>query len=217
MAVNDATRQRLIDAAGPLFAAKGVEATSVRDITERAGVNVAAVHYHFRGTVPLYCEAFRQAATGCLNRATFPDWPPGTLPSQKLRDFIATFLRRVAVEIEPSWHPQILLREMAHPTEMCTEFTRDFVKPTLDVLEGVLRELLPEDVPASSRMLCASSVIGQCLHYRFARPVLKQLMGDDAFRELTVEVLTEHIFAFSLGALRSLSRVAQRARREAVP
>lgn len=41
------TKERLLDAAEQLFAAGGVGATSLRAVTARAGVNVAAIHYHF--------------------------------------------------------------------------------------------------------------------------------------------------------------------------
>ena len=43
------TRARIIGAAERLFAEGGEEATSLRAITREAGVNVAAVHYHFGG------------------------------------------------------------------------------------------------------------------------------------------------------------------------
>jgi len=42
-----ATRNRIIEAAEVLFAVNGYDGTSLRDITEQAGVNVAAVNYHF--------------------------------------------------------------------------------------------------------------------------------------------------------------------------
>ena len=42
-----ATIERILDAAEELFAERGVADTSVRNITEKAGVNVAAVNYHF--------------------------------------------------------------------------------------------------------------------------------------------------------------------------
>lgn len=41
------TKDRIIEAAEILFALNGYHGTPVRDITERAGVNVAAVNYHF--------------------------------------------------------------------------------------------------------------------------------------------------------------------------
>lgn len=41
------TRERIIETAEVLFAKHGYEGTSLRDITEHAGVNIAAVNYHF--------------------------------------------------------------------------------------------------------------------------------------------------------------------------
>ena len=42
------TKDRLLDTAERLFAQNGVEATSLRTITAEAGVNLAAVNYHFQ-------------------------------------------------------------------------------------------------------------------------------------------------------------------------
>lgn len=41
------TRTRILDAAEELFAADGFGATTLRKVTGAAGVNLAAVHYHF--------------------------------------------------------------------------------------------------------------------------------------------------------------------------
>jgi AcrR family transcriptional regulator len=41
------TQDRILDAAELLFSAQGIAATSLRSITQQAGVNSAAVHYHF--------------------------------------------------------------------------------------------------------------------------------------------------------------------------
>ncbi len=42
-----ATKERLLDAAERLFAARGFDGTSLREVTAEAGANVAAIHYHF--------------------------------------------------------------------------------------------------------------------------------------------------------------------------
>lgn len=43
----DATRKRILKHAERLFAKQGIDAVSIRDITDAAGVNSAAIHYHF--------------------------------------------------------------------------------------------------------------------------------------------------------------------------
>src|ERR671910_3594384 len=41
------TKEKILDAAERLFAAHGFAGTSLRSVTKEAGVNLAAVHYHF--------------------------------------------------------------------------------------------------------------------------------------------------------------------------
>jgi AcrR family transcriptional regulator len=41
------TKERILDAAEQLFSAHGFAGTSLRAVTKEAGVNLAAVHYHF--------------------------------------------------------------------------------------------------------------------------------------------------------------------------
>jgi AcrR family transcriptional regulator len=53
------TKDRILDAAERLFASDGFEATSLRAITSGAGVNLAAVNYHFQSK-----EALVQAVIG---------------------------------------------------------------------------------------------------------------------------------------------------------
>ncbi len=46
-AEGEATRRRILTTAERLFAARGIDAVSIRDITGAAKVNTAAIHYHF--------------------------------------------------------------------------------------------------------------------------------------------------------------------------
>src|SRR5438067_2446806 len=95
MAEMEDTRKRLLEVAGRKFAAKGFDATNVREITEAAGTSVAAVNYYFRGKEQLYIEAVRHAARSCEQMAPIPTWPAGTPAEQRLGDFIRMFLSRI--------------------------------------------------------------------------------------------------------------------------
>jgi AcrR family transcriptional regulator len=64
----DATRARIFLAAERLFALRGFAEVSVRDITTEAGVNLAAVNYHFGSKDALLFEIFR-TRSGEINRA----------------------------------------------------------------------------------------------------------------------------------------------------
>ena len=53
---NQQPKERLLDAAEELFAAKGYSEVSVRELATTAGMNVAAVNYHFQGKENLFNE-----------------------------------------------------------------------------------------------------------------------------------------------------------------
>ncbi len=57
------TRERLLQAAERLFAARGLRGTTVRDVTREAGTNLAAVNYHFGTKDGLALEVFRRRIT----------------------------------------------------------------------------------------------------------------------------------------------------------
>ena len=55
------TRQSIMKAAVQLFAEKGYQRASVRDIVAKARVNQAAINYHFKGKDGLYLELLKMA------------------------------------------------------------------------------------------------------------------------------------------------------------
>ena len=52
------TRMRILDVAEVLFAERGVDAVSIREITSKAKVNAAAAHYHFGSKQAILEELF---------------------------------------------------------------------------------------------------------------------------------------------------------------
>ena len=54
------TKERILGAAEELFAQQGFSGTSLRQVTSRAEVNIAAVNYHFGSKENLVNEVFRR-------------------------------------------------------------------------------------------------------------------------------------------------------------
>ncbi len=62
------TRERILDTAEALFAEQGFDGTSLRQITREAGVNLAAIHYHF-GSKDALIDAVFARLVGPINAA----------------------------------------------------------------------------------------------------------------------------------------------------
>src|SRR5262245_45176617 len=115
MGEEDRTRQRVLEAAGPLFAAKGFKETNVREITEDAHASPAAVNYHFRSKEDLYIETVRHAARALEKFSPVPTFPEGTPVEVRLRGFIHAFLRRILDPQGPRWERDLIMREVNAP------------------------------------------------------------------------------------------------------
>ena len=97
-----------------------------------------------------------------------------------------------------------MMREMARPTEACTERVQSFIGPMFELLLSIIREILPPGTSLETLRLHGFSVVGQCLLYRHHRPIGRLLIGEEDFQKLfVVEHTASHIAAFSLGALQS--------------
>jgi AcrR family transcriptional regulator len=204
MAATDATQQRLLQAAGEVFAEKGFQAATVREICARAEVsNIAAINYYFGDKEKLYAQTLREAVQCRMNEAPPPAWPPGTPPNVKLHRFIHMLVERVVITPQqtPRWYMQLMLRELSDPSPAGKSLVREFIRPVYESLWAILRDVLPPDVSQEKLHLTAFSVVGQCMYHRLGRPVIRLLVGEDEHDSYSAEVLAEHITAFTLRAL----------------
>jgi TetR/AcrR family transcriptional regulator, regulator of cefoperazone and chloramphenicol sensitivity len=200
--VESETRQRLLDVAGEVFAAKGFERTTVREICQRAKANIAAVNYHFGNKRKMYL-----AVIGHLRRRVdeqFQISSTNESAENRLREFVRLYLRRLLDPGRPSWHGRLLAREMSEPTFALEALIHGEIRPLYEVLQGIIRELAG-DVPPRVIAKCAASVMGQMLHYHFARPVLKLISPVYGDLEKHVEELADHVTRFSLAGIDAIA------------
>lgn len=193
----EATPQRIIEAAGEVFAQKGFEAATVREICKLAGANLAAINYHFGDKRRLYIEAVKRAHKSRELQFPLPAWAPNTPPAQKLADFILTLLKRMTSPTNTQWEGELMSREIARPSEACEELARESIRPHFAVLNAILVELMP-GADELKRHLTAFSVVGQCLHYKIAEPITRQLVSPEEYDTYKPELLAEHITEFTL-------------------
>ena len=123
--VLDDTRSRILNAAGPVFADKGFQATTVREICQKAKVNLASVNYHFGDKERLYIETVKRAHQLRAQQIPHPQWPEGTVAQTKLAGFIHTMMTRMVGVQEAPWQTRLMTREVLNPTAACIELVRD--------------------------------------------------------------------------------------------
>jgi TetR/AcrR family transcriptional regulator, regulator of cefoperazone and chloramphenicol sensitivity len=181
------TSDRIIAAAGAVFAEHGFRNTTIRQITARAGVNVAAVNYHFRDKTELYTRVLREAKKHVAWIRM--DALRGT-PEARLRDFIRAFVSSLLDPQRPSWHGRVLGMEMANPTAALNIVVRDLTAPFYRDVSALVDEIVEGRASPTKLDLFTVTIIGQCVFYASAR---------------TAQI-AEHVADVSLAALRAFRR-----------
>ena len=196
------TRRKLIDSAGSIFAEHGFHKATVREITDRAGVNVAAINYHFRDKAELYravlseCHCTAQAVGGPLKLGDGP-------PEERLRFYIDQFLNRLLHPDRPKWHGMLMAREMTEPSDALDIIVEEAIRPQAREMEKIINELTKGKVSKDRVWMIGFSVVSQCLFYLHDRPLIERLYPKFASKPPSIEQLVDHIYAFSLAAIRA--------------
>lgn len=199
------TRTKLIEAALEVFGERGYHNATIQQIVRRAGTNVAAVNYHFGDKAQFYGEVVSHALN--LDRAAehmdLSDEPP----EEQLRTFVFWFVHNIVGMHKPaSSLEKIHIQEMVNPSPILDTLVETFIRPNHLKLRSIVAVLLPFDATEQDIRHHCFSVIGQCLHYKFARPVMDRLYADIEFTEDYVNFLAEHITHVSLAGMRAVPR-----------
>ena len=192
------TRERVVRAAGEVFGRHGFDGTTIRQITKRAGVNVAAVNYHFRDKAELYLRVLREAKGLCSEIGTMEFTGE---PEEQMRGMIFAFVRGLLDPDRPAWHRQVLMQEMMRPTPALDLIVREMTEPIHRRLRAIIAAVVGTKLPGAKLDMLTCSVLGQCLFYVRSQPMIERLAPELNRGEDRDERIAEHIATFSLAAL----------------
>lgn len=163
--VGERTRARILRVTSELLAERGEDAIRLRDITDAAQVNVAAVNYHFGCLKSLYAAATRDAVQTVISEAI--DQLTSLDEDAPLEAIVAAWARPVlAARGGPAAEQRlaflrITARAESHPPEELSEWLSDIRARYLCQLCGRLSHALPE-VPRDDlrfRVRCAAGIL----------------------------------------------------------
>jgi len=202
----DETKQKLIEAAGEVFADVGFENATVREICSRAGANIAAVNYHFRDKLGLYAEVLKSAMMA--QQAATPNVEIGHPPDPRagLKKLIHDWLGRMTMGNKRTWLARIMAHEMTHPTPALDQVVQA-MGPNYLQFRKLVGAIIGRDPDDARTRMCVHSVVGQVLQYTQSRPMLERLWpGLNLDNEKERRAIADHIVAFSLAGMEQYAR-----------
>jgi len=162
------TRERILNAAERLFALRGIASTSMRALTRAAGVNLAAVHYHFGSKEALLdavierrAEPLNAARNLALDRHLADCAQDRPDVEQVLRAFLEPVVEKLLRSPAEGQHlPRLIARVEAQPPEILEALYRKHFgavsRRFIEAFQHALPELPKEVVSDRFRLTMGS-------------------------------------------------------------
>ncbi|MFZ9610133.1 MAG: CerR family C-terminal domain-containing protein [Methylococcales bacterium] len=197
---------RILHVAIEVFAEYGFRDTTVREICNRANVNVASVNYYFRSKEGLYTQALAFAfdeanqlfpQDSILNKALAPE--------KRLSLFIDNFLHKLMDDSHLGLHSKLITREIADPTNALNGIIATAIAPQIALLKEIIQPLLGTITDETIAHRCLLSILGQCLMFKHSRSIIDHLYPELIADDLAIKNCAEHITQFSIIALTQIA------------
>ena len=199
-------RQVILGAAEKLFAEKGFSGTSIRDITEKADCNIAAVNYHFHGKENLYIEVFRLRMSRIrdLRINAIREFLSNESEQKTLEELIQIFATAFLEPFLEDGYGQrlmeLMMRENHDPHLPQRMFVEEIIRPVKTIMKEALSQIHPELTDTAAE-LCIHSIVGQLFHVMQAQELFKGMDKTD-MPILDMPKAIEHVVKFSIGGVR---------------
>ena len=220
--LNPDTRERILDVAEHEFMSHGYEGTSMRMITSRAEVNLAAINYHFGSKEGLLREVFRRRLAWLNSERlavldALEEQANGAplKPSQILEAFFGTLLRIGEDEGRGGMtFLRLLGRTLTDPSEFIRAFFATEYTDVIDRYKLALFRALP-DVPKAEIVWRLHFMLGAVSYAIAGTDILKVITGheisDISGQEASgsndnrseAKRLSQRLMPFLLGGLRA--------------
>lgn len=192
-------RQRLLDAAGELFAEKGYRLAGTREICQRAGTDIAAIHYHFGSKEKLYEAVLRYADNLLVDPV--PTFAAARSREARLREIIEWVLAQCFAQGQPEWRWRFIEQATISLTPGLLAFFNSKILPLYQALDSICREFLGKRASQQRIRFATRSILGQCFYYRHFRVLI--IGQGEAFSEEHLHELADHILEFSVAGLKA--------------
>lgn len=189
-------RSRLILSALQLFAAKGYEGATTREICESAGANISAIRYYFGDKAGLYRAAFTEPMGDMpcgANLGVYADLPLPEALQRLFRDFLEPLKRGEVFQLVMKLH----FREMIEPTGAWKEEIDAEIKPHHEALVAMLtRHLGLPGIDADVHRL-AFAIIGMAVHFYVGLEPVSTIAPEVLGSAPAIDVLVERLAGYA--------------------
>jgi AcrR family transcriptional regulator len=201
-------RSDLLEAAGQVFAEKGFDRATGKEICERAGTNGAAINYYFGGMEKLHAAVLEEANRRLLSVETLSKALVGhTNPEEKLRIVIDLAVDKLTSPMSSAWAFAVLGREVVAPSAAMEALRETEAAPKARIVRSIVGQLmgLDADHPAVARA-CLNIIAPLLMLAVTDRRTLLRVLPALGLSRADAPTLARHMFTYAMAGIAAAAR-----------
>lgn len=199
---NNLSRKKLINSAIALFAEKGFDCTSTREICKNAGVNLSLIPYYFGSKEGLYIdiiesifhygltfmqeELVKVATISSMNKAEQVDL---------YRNILYKYAETLYSDNVPSNFVVLMIKEQASPHSKFSQTYSQKIDIIYRALRKVLASILNKEITDKYVIFEVSSIIGQIISFKVLDRATLPYLGQSEYTRQDIARIKKIVFS----------------------
>lgn len=208
---NNLSRKKLINSAILLFASKGYDCTSTREICKHAGVNLSLIPYYFGSKEGLYVDIIESIINFGLTFMQEELIKVGEIATMSkdeqielYRNILYKYAEILYSDNVPSNFVVLMIKEQASPH---SKFSKAYFQK-IDIIYRALRKLLASilNISITDKKIIfeVSSIIGQIISFKILDRATLPYLNQDSYTLDDINIIKEMVFSNIEASLKKL-------------
>ena len=193
------TKARILGAAEDVFAAKGFDGASTREIAARARVNISSLHYHWESKERLYLAVFQDIYDRIISLARDSIEPSSGSGARAVAE--TTMGRLIDFLLDHPAIPRLLLRRILESASTAPPVEHDIPSPAWAVFSEFMRDVGLSKRGKLNSKLFMLSVNSELLLFTLDSQAYQALLGGDLGNPVVRRAVRKHLIDVTMRLL----------------
>ena len=189
------TKSKLLSTAAKMFARRGMDGVSTRELAKAANVNLCAISYYFGSKQKLY-EAVIDSLIDTIKNfllCRIESVNANLSPKDNIKFIIGNFFEYLCSDNVSDEKAMLMINETISPTKMYDKIYTEVLEPVHKQISKMVATYLDADEKDTKVLILTHTLFGQAVMFRFHKEALLRRMNIKEYDKQTLRNIRNHI------------------------
>ena len=189
------TKSKLLDTAAKMFARRGIDGVSTRELAKAANVNLCAINYYFGSKQKLYeavIDNLIEIITSTL-LINVNNQKKITQPLEEIKTIIGNFFEYLCSDNVSDSQAMLMINEIISPSKAYEQIYAKILEPVHKQISQMVAAYLGTDEKDTKVLILTHTLFGQAVMFRIHKEALLRRMNIKKYDKQILRDVRKHI------------------------